>query len=244
MNKTLKICLALFTGICFVVLVVFCVELILQNRGVERAVPQTPAFADVQADDSENNEFGQNEDHEPYEPDPPEDSPPAPAPAPAVLERHEFEMPTGAFKLVMYVDMNNFEYDYFDVADWFTYLGEGATAFLEIHRVLISEEENNPAVSFMADRFEVEAVPDERYFQDETYRYISISDSDLSGIYAIADLDGTIFETWILAIPYTENLGAAITISYRDNTQLSALEAILSTMELLLIDDSDAEPDE
>ena len=238
MNKTLKILIMFFTVVCFAMLVVFCVELVLQNRGVERGVIQAPGNIDDLNDDLQG--YNENDDDEPPDDDPPEDEAPEP-----LLEWHEILMPSGEFVLGMYVDINSFEHDDSEeVVDWFIYLGEGATAFLGIHMVLIPEDSDNYAIDFMENRFEVQGVPYEMYYYDERYRSISISDSELSGVYAIAIDEDVTFKTWILAIPYTDNLGVAITIRYQDDTQRLALEAILNTMELLPYTENENDADE
>ena len=239
MNKTLKILIMFFSVVCLAVLVVFCVELFLQNRGVERGVIQAPA---VTTDDSNDQppDYNDNEEYQPQEEEPPEDIPPEP-----LLEWREIIMPSGEFVLGMYVDINSFEHDDTEeVVDSFIYLGEGATAFLGIHMVRIPEESDNYAIEFMENSFGVQGVPDEMYYYDERYRITFIGDSDLSGVYAIAIEEEVTYETWILAIPYTDNLGVAITIRWQNDTQRIGLEAILNTMELLPISDmNDNDPD-
>ena len=225
MNKTLRILIMFFTVVCLVVLVVFCVELILQNRGVERGVIQAPA--EIEDDPDE-----QPPDYDGDEEEPLEDEIPEP-----LLDRFAIPMPGGEFILGMYVDMDRFGHNSGEILDWFVYMGGGATAFLEIHMVQIPEDSENYAIEFMEGRFDVQGVP------DEDYTHTRISNSGLSGMYALADYEGTRFETWILAIPNTPNFGVAITISYRDYEQLLALEAILDTMELLSGRDADENDD-
>ena len=236
MNKALKILIMFFTVVCFIVLVVFCVELVLQNRGVERGVIQAPAAAD----DYPNDERSDYNDNDEYEPPDEEELPEEEVPEP-LLERFEFEIPNGGFVLRWYVDINRFGHNYGEILEWFVYSDGDATAFLEVHMVQIPEEYENYAVVFMENRFEVQGVP------DEEHTYITIGNSGLSGIYAKATAEEEIrFETWILANPHTPNLGVAITIRYRDYEQFSALEAILDSMQLLPIngmDDNDVDTD-
>ena len=241
MNKALKILIMFFTVVCFIVLVVFCVELILQNRGVERGVMQVPAGIEDDPDEQPP-DYNENDEYDPQEDDPPDDAPPGPH-----LVWYEIIMPSGAFVLGMYVDINSFEHNSGGVRDWFAFTGARGTAFLEVQMVQIPEDSENYAIEFMEIQFDVQGVPYEMYFYDERYRIISISDSELSGIYAIAIEEYATYETWILAIPDTDNLGAAITIRYHDDAQQLALEAILNTMELLPIvdtDDGDVHADE
>ena len=232
MNKTLRILIMFFSAFCFAVLVVFCVQLFLQNRGVERAEMHVPAVIEQNQNDE------QQDNDEEYEPapedDPPPDEPDEPEPN---LQRHEIEMPGREFILSLYADENNFVHSYSEIVDLFTYQGDSA-AFLKIQMVLIPEDSENFAIDFMETQFDVHAVPDGRFFEDERYLYIAISESGLSGIYAIAIIeDEARYETWILAIPYTPNFGVALTIHYRENAQLAALEEILNTLELLPRDD-------
>lgn len=237
MNKVSKILIMFFTVVCFILLVVFCVELILQNRGVERGVMQAPAAIEDDPED-EPPDHNDNDEYEPSEELPPEEEIPEP-----IFDRFDIPMPGEEYVLGMYVDINRFGHNTSGVRDWFVYSG-GGVAFLDIQMIQIPEASENYAVEFLENQFDVQGVPDEGY----TY----MADSGLSGMYAIAivgiaEEEELRYETWILAIPNTPNFGVAITIRYQDFEQYSALNAILDTMELLpLIDisDNDADADE
>jgi len=230
MTKTLKNILMLFTLICAIFLVVFCVELILVNRDNDATVGSAISDArttendetdtELSEDDPENNgeeDFGWEQFNE------------------TIVPREQVTLSTGQRfalpmleeqqTLIIFVDEYNFNYFEEEIGWWFEYTGEG-NASLEITFDLISPP---GGINVLAERV--------------LYGYLDggnstvlgerrIGESELRGVHAVGENEGITHEAWVHSITGSNDEGLALVfiISYQNDEQRAALNEILDTM--------------
>jgi len=230
MNKTVKNLILVFTLICVIVLVVFCIELFVINSGTENntqgsttgsenrpantnrpngATPASPAGSALPSGETDN---GQTE-----------------TPSKPIGRRYELPY-SSTEKLLLYADGELFEHIEMDSGDMFVYADD--------------EEEGNASLEICP-----ASIPDGAEVCAETYldgylegneSFVSgisqIKQSELSGVFVSGVKDGETFEAWIHDIGGgSSGNGIAFVIRYSDNEQKNALYAILDTLELIKV---------
>jgi hypothetical protein len=228
MSNISKNLLLALTLLCVIVLIIFCVELFLINRGTEPG-GQSPAAA-VDPPTEEN------------EPDPTTEDPPggdvngngnqggtgdngpgdgAPRPPPQG-ERHELPI-TEDMKLVVYAREELFDYAENELDWWFIYTGGIAT--LEISFAVISPH----GVAADAETFLNNYTGgDDSVFGGEE----QIKGSSLRGYYVSANVDGEIYEAWIHSLPNSD-FALIFVINFENDQQKEALYEVLGTIDIM-----------
>jgi len=238
-NKTVKNIILVFTILCAVVLIVFSVELILQNRSTEAVDNDDGASSSAGAftgnsggsePDSEgltsqgngeedpNGNAGGDEDERPatgsLRPTPPG-------------SRRERGLP-GDMTLVIYTDnelFNREDPEMDDIYDVFTFRGDG-TAEFQIRLVAISGDIRTYAGNYLAADFEIS----EPKVSSEDY----IGLSSLYGVMASGVRDGLYYELWVhrFTKPEVNDLGLAFVLIYQNSALKDALYDILDSIEI------------
>jgi len=225
-NLTKNLLLAL-TLVCVIALIVFCVQLIVLNRGVEPREHSATISGDSQQGDEEEEPDSETAGDEAPDVDGADgDNEPAqttPRPQPQGT-RHELLVAVDTeTKLIVYAREELFEFVENETNWEFLYSGEG-DASLEIGFMLVSPRGLAADAETYLSNYTDGA---ETKFEGEQ----SIQDSELRGYYLSAQQGGTSYEAWIHALPDSD-LALVFVISYENSQQRDALYEILSTMEM------------
>ena len=225
-NLTKNLLLAL-TLVCVIALIVFFVQLIVLNRGVEPRETGATVSGDSQHEDEK-----EDPDHDAAGEEMPDadggdgDIEPAqltPRPPPQGT-RHELLVAVDTeTKLIIYAREELFEFVENETNWEFLYSGEGDAA-LEIGFMFVSARGLAADAETYLSNYTDGA---ETAFGGEQ----SIQDSELRGYYLSAQHGDTSYEAWIHALPDSD-LALVFVISYVNSQQRDALYEILSTMEL------------
>jgi len=237
-NKTVKSIILVFTILCVIVLLIFSVELIRQNRNTET----TPGDGgpSVSGDPA-----GNGEDHEQEDKDPPssanggddnggnadvvDERPGAGGQRPAPTGTRYEEPVTRNSKLVFYVDNQLFEFFDPELDEGlflFTFRGDGL-AEIHIRFVPVPLDIKAYAGGYLATDFEVrDTVVGE-------VDYIGLT--QLLGVKASGSRDGSNFDVWIHRFTEAgyEDIGLAFVISYQNDAQRDMLYDIINSMEIV-----------
>ena len=224
MNTTVKRIILIFTLLCVVLLVVFCVELLLLNRSVENpeATPPEPPPAEVPPVEPEIPPA------QPEDETPPSDEPPQPPPgdgAEGAGTRYELALVSDV-TLVLYVDDEVFELEDMEQTWIFNYM-DGSAKF-EISPVYLPQGAAVYANSFL-----------DGYLNGEPYNIRGarpIGNSPISGIYATgATEDAETVSAWISAIETVDgdNMGMVVVMTHSDDEGRDAILSALDTMTMI-----------
>jgi len=216
-NITKNLLLAL-TLVCVIVLIVFCIQLIVINRGVEPAGAGSTVSGDSQQEDEDTeedeNEPGDDEDFDPG----PAITTPRPPPQGT---RYELRV-TENSQLIVYAREELFEFTQDELDWWFTYTGGGAAA-LEISFTLISPQ----GAAAHAETFLSNYSGGRSEFGGEE----SIHGSPISGYHVSAQQGSEWYEAWIHTLADSD-LALAFVINYQNEQQRAALYEVLSSLEI------------
>ena len=228
MNNIIKNLLLALTLVCAIAFIVFCVQLIVQNRGVEPINHGLSASEGAQQDgdeDSGDDENGDDTSGDETGDDTSDDDngvlQVTPRPPPKG-ERHELLVAADT-KLIIYVQEELFDFTQGELDWWFTYTG-GGVATLEISFMLVTAQ----GVAADAESFL------NNYTGGSTSEFggeMSIQGSALRGYYVSAILTGESFEAWIHTLPDSD-IALVFVINYKNDRQREALYEILGTMDL------------
>ena len=223
------------TLVCVIVLIVFCIQLIVLNRGVD---PSDSGSAISSG--SQSNEDTEIEDEE--EPDNDgEDGANGTAqftPRPPPQGTRRELMVSMDSLLVIYSRDELFNFEHREIDWWFTYTG-GGDAKLEISYIMITPI----GVSAHAETFLNNYTGGtEAEFTGEE----SIVGSELHGYHVTALSGGLRYEAWIHTL-YESDLALVFVISYENDQQRDALYEMLSTLDMIgigeaLLTGTDAAP--
>ena len=224
MNKTVKNMLLVFTLVCVIVLVVFCIELFVINSVTEKSGESSAAKP-------ENIQVGANRPNDSAPASPAGNALPSGATenaqtqAPSKQTGKRYELPySSTEKLVLYVDEELFEHVEMDSGDMFKYSDEGS-ASLEICPAPIPNGAEACAKTYLDG------------YLDGNESFVSgtsqIKQSALNGVFVSGVKDGETFEAWINET--SDNKGMAFVIRYSGNDEKNALYAILDTLVLIEI---------
>jgi len=227
MSNLLKNILLGFTFVCVIVLLVFCIQLIVLNRGGEPSGPG-PAISGGQQGDENPDREGEGEEDPDGEGEQGTNgnvqSTPRP---PAQGTRHEL-MVTLDSVLVIYARDELFDFEEREIDWWFNYKG-GGNATLEISYILITAQ---GVVAHAESFLNNYTGGTEAFFVGEDL----IVSSEISGYHVTAVHGGGMYEAWIHTLP-SSDLALVFVINYENNQQRDALYEVLSTLDMLIAGD-------
>ena len=231
MNTTLKRIILIFTFLCMILLIVFCVELILLNRKEEEPEPQPPEPPPAEL--------------LPVEPEtPPEQPPEEPATPTGMTEpssggpeteiagtRYELELVSDV-ELILYVDDELFEFEDMEQTWMFNHV-DGSTKF-EVSPVYLPQGAAVYANTFLGE-----------YLEGEPYSVRGtrpIGGSQIEGIYATGSSGEKTVSAWVSAIETVDgdNMGMVVVMTYSDVEGRDAILSALDTMDMITAEE-DAE---
>jgi len=214
------------TLVCVIVLIVFCIQLIVLNRGVDPA-----DSGSVISSGSQDNEDPEGDGEEESNGEDPNGiggtTQVTPRPMPQGTRREL--MVTMESVLVVYSRDELFDFEHREIDWWFTYTG-GGNAKLEISYVMITPI----GVAAHAETFLNNYTGGtEAEFTGEE----SIVGSELRGYHVTALSGGLRYEAWIHTL-FDSDLALVFVISYENDQQRDALYEILSTLDMIGVGDA------
>lgn len=236
MSKTVKNILLVFTLICAIVLIVFCIELFLINRSsdgepgssISNGAPGGNTNGEPgggSPGEGSSAEEDPNAGNQP--PDEPETAPPPPDGV-----RYEL-MISNTNKLILYVKDELFDYVDNETDWWYHYTG-GGNAKLEIGATFVppitsSEEHAAFLISGYADSDDLTIGGEQ-----------TVGGSAIRGYHITANKGGETYELWMhdLSDSGFDSLSIIFIINYSNDTQKNALYEVLDTLEIMQAEDS------
>jgi len=215
-NLTKNLLLAL-SLVCAIVLIVFCIQLIVINRGVEPADSGSVISGGSGQEDGEDGDSDIGGEDVINSEDGITGAPLTPRPLPQGIRREILVTPDSW--LVVYAGEELFTFEEGN-RDWIFTYSAGGEATLEITFILITMQGVEAhAVAFLGDEAE---------FLGET----SIADSLLRGYHVMAHQGTETVEAWIHTLEGSD-LSLVFVINYENNEQKEALYEVLSTLEIV-----------
>jgi len=225
-NLTKNLLLGL-TLVCVIALIVFFVQLIVLNRGVEPREPGATISGDSQQEDEHEDPDSDANGEEIPDPDGDDgDNEPAQITTRPPPQGKRFDLLVAAdtdTRLIIFAREELFEFVENETNWEFLYSGQGDAA-LEIGFMFISPRGLAADAETYLSNYTDGA---ETAFEGEQ----PIGDSELRGYYLSAQHRDTSYEAWIHALPDSD-LALVFVISYQNSQQRDALYEILGTMEL------------
>jgi len=223
MSGITKNLLLVLTFVCVITLVIFCIQLIVINRGVDPLDSGSGITGgSEQGDEGEPGE-GDGDSGE-GEQSGAVDTPPPPRPIPQGT-RHQLHV-SAENNLIVYAREELFDFYEGEIDWWFTYTGEG-TATLEIsHLMLLAQSIETIAETFLNNY----TGSDESNFTGEE----SIQGSLIRGYHVHAHHGTGRYEAWIHRLLGTD-IALVFVIYYENDQQRDALYEVLSTMEFVRV---------
>jgi len=209
------------TLVCAVVLIVFCIQLIVINSGVD-PMDSRPAITGGSGQEGEGDSEENGSDEEGVG-----IAQVTPRPDPQGTRR-ELRV-TAESNLVIYTRDEIFDFEESDMSWWFLYSG-GGIGTLEITHISISPQ----GVAATAEAFlnNYTGGTEADFNGDE-----SIKGSPLRGYHVSARLGGEVYEAWIHML-LGSDLALVFVINYENDQQRDALYEVLSTLDFILVGDS------
>ena len=223
-NITKNLLLAL-SLVCAIALIVFCIQLIVLNRGVEPREPGATISAGTKQGDEEPDPDAQPDGEGPDgENDNGDNNQTQNTPRPPPQgERNELVIP-GDLKLIVYAREELFEYTKNDFNWRFEYLREGEAA-LEINLIVVTLQGlASDADTFLANYTEG-ATP-------ESGNDLSFEGLPLEGYFVTAQRGSVTYEALVHPLPDGE-FALVFVINYQNDQQKEALYEVLSSIDLL-----------
>ena len=206
------------TLVCVVVLIVFCIQLIVLNRGVTPA-EQGSVISGGSQEDTEDSNIDDGEDVDDEEDTNIVDAPVTPRPPPQGTRR-QFRV-SDSNMLIVYARDELFDFEERDFDWWFLYNG-GGIATLEIRHTMIGPQGiEASAIAFLN---QYSGGTDATFNGEE-----AIGGSELRGHHVTARHGNETSEAWI-HILLDNDLALAFVISYENDQQRDALYEVLSTL--------------
>ena len=225
-NLTKNLLLAL-TLVCVIALIVFFVQLIVLNRGVEPREPGATISADSQQEDEQEDPDSEaTGDETPDADETGDDNEPAQITTRPPPQGTQHELLVAAdtdTKLIVYAKDDLFDFVENETNWEFLYSGEGDAA-LEIGFMFVSPRGLAADAETYLSNYTDGAATE---FEGEQ----PIQDSGLRGYHLSAQRGNTSYEAWIHALPDSD-LALVFVISYINSQQRDALYEILSSMEV------------
>jgi len=211
------------TVVCIIAVIVFCIQLIVINSGVDRPQPGTISGSP-----------GQNGDDGDEQPDGDEgnnDSNPGPITTPRPIPqgtRHEIAIADNS-RLIVYARAESFDYEAGDLKWLFNYTG-GGTAGLEIaFTMLTSAHSADTHTEAFLNRYT--GGTGAEFTQEEL-----IHGSTIYGYHASARVENVTYEAWIHNL-VDSDIALAFVIKYENDQQKEALYEVLSSLDLFRVGD-------
>ena len=241
MSPLLKNGIMIFTLLCAILVVVFCVELFLLNRDTDSSPP--PVVADNDPDEAPG---GDNLDETfPWLDDDfnlgdsatggngegdPTDSAVTP---PQGTTRQSFFIFPGVAELVFYVDMELFERSDLGDGIYFSHMSDG-NAGLEITFAFVHPQ---GGISDLAENFLYNYLDGEDANVQGTR---TIGSSQVTGIFVTGENRGETFSAWLRSLSDfdSDSLALVVVINYQTNSQRDAIYSILDTMYINMLTES------
>ena len=226
MSNLLKNILLGFTFVCLIALVVFCIQIIVLNRGVDPITPGSIVSGGIQQGDEDPDATGDgSSDDGNGEGTGGEegmlDMPVTPRPLPQG-ERHSW-LVTENNRLIIYVRDDLFEFEQRDRDWWFLYTG-GGVATLEITFTLV------PLIGIAQ---HIETLLNE-YSGSTRAEFTGeelIQNSELRGFHASVNHGGEMYEIWLHNL-MDSDLSLVFLINYANDHQREALYEALSSLSI------------
>jgi len=224
MSGITKNLLLVLTFVCVIALVVFCIQLIVINRGIDPLDPGSGITGGSGQEGEGEPGDGENGDGEPSGPvatEPPQ------RPIPQGT-RHQLHVSTEN-NLIVYAREELFGFEEDEIDWWFIYTG-GGTASLEIsHLMLLAQGIETIAETFLNNY----TGSDESTFTGEE----PIQGSQIRGYHVHAHHGVGRYEAWLHRLIGTE-IALVFVIYYENDQQRDALYEVLSTMEFERVGES------
>ena len=233
MNKTLKNIIMVFTLLCIIFVIVFCVELFLLNRSSNRSPDPVVSTRDPDEPPDENLlTFDDPAPDDPFGLEDPfndliDDDRTGPAVTPPLTaSRQSFLLSAGIAELVFFVDMELFERT--DLGDglFYSYLGDG-NAGIEITFAFVHPQ---GGISAVADTW-LHNYLDGADSTVEGER--SIGRSPIRGTYVTGvNNNGETYSAWLRSLSdfESDSLALVVVVNYEDTMQSGVIYSILDTM--------------
>jgi len=214
------------TAACIIAVIVFCIQLIVINSGVDRAQPGTVSGGAGQGEESNGDESPGGEDGDGENGSPAPVTTPRPPP-----QGTRFELLiSDNSRLLVYARDENFEYEEGDLKWLFTYIA-GGTASLEIVFTVIPPAQD--AAGYTETYLNrISGGTDAEFTREEV-----IHGSGIYGYHAIARNGGETFEVWIHNFVESD-VAIAFIIRYENDQQKEALYEVLSTLDIIRLGDT------
>jgi len=216
-NITKNLLLGL-TLVCVIVLIVFCIQLIVLNRGVDPAGQGSVISGGSQNEDEDSDlEDGENAEGEDEASAVSAVSTPRPPPQGT---RRQFKV-SESNQLIIYAQDELFDFEERDFDWWFLYTG-GGLATLEIKHTMIGPQGIEAHALAFLNQY---SGSTEAVYAGEG----SIGGSDLRGHHVTAQHGNEFYEAWI-HILLDSDLALAFVICYENDQQKAALYEVLGTL--------------
>ena len=222
MSIITKNLLLALTLVCVIALIVFCIQLIVINRGVEPLNPggSISGGSSQGSGSGSTGEEPSGGDEDPGdEPTPPPVTTPRPPPQGT---RHSIRV-TEENRLIIYIREDRFDYEAGDLDWWFNYNAGGHATLELVFEMIMGQGVGAHAESFL-----------NRYTSSTGAEYTgeeSIQGSDIMGYHVISNLGNETYEAWIHLLEGSD-LALVFVINYENNTQKEALYEALSSMSI------------
>jgi len=204
------------TLVCVVVLIVFCIQLIVLNRGVDPVGTGSVISGGGQDDGNSDTENG---DEDTEDDTPQVNAPSTPRPPPQGT-RHQFRV-SESNMLIVYAREELFDFEERDFDWWFLYTG-GGIATLEIKHTMIGPQGIEAHAEAFLNSY---ASGAEAEYAGEGL----IAGSELRGHHVTTRHGNEIYEAWI-HILLDSDLALVFVICYENDQQKDALYEVLSTL--------------
>jgi len=227
MNNISKNLLLALSVVCVIALIVFCIQLIVLNRGVEPKEQGSvvaggpPQQGNEEPDGNEPADGDANTDGAIDTPDEQQ----TPRQPPQGTRRTI--MVSDNSRLVIYAQEELFDYDIGDIDWWFTYKGEGNAALGISFEFITFQGMAAHAESFLNSY----AGGEEAIFSGEE----AIRGSSLRGYHVTTQRGGETFEAWLYPM-IGSDISLAFVINYSNDQQRDALYEVLSSMDMEIIE--------
>jgi len=227
MNNITKNLLLALTLVCVIALVVFCIQLIVLNRGVEPVGSGATVSGGSQQDDEdpdaeESSDVQDGEDGEGGFGDSLINAMPA-TPRPPPQGMRASIMVAENTHLIVYYREESFDFEIGDLDWWFIYTGAGE-ATLEIAFTQIPQQGAAAHAETFLNNYSGSTTSE--FFGDQ-----SIQGSQINGYHVSARAGGGVYEAWLHLLPNSD-LALAFVIYYENDFQKEALYELLSTLSM------------
>ena len=221
MSNIAKNLLLALTVVCIIALIVFCIQLIVINRGVDPARPGTTTPGGSQQGSGEADPDGDGDEPSGDENGPGEGDPGPIQRPPPQGRRHNLRVTPGSV-LIIYAREELFDFDERELDWWFLYTYGFAT--LEISFTMIGPQ---GAAEHAETFLNAYTGGTEAEFSGEQ----SIAGSELKGYHVIARHGNEVYEAWIHDLADSD-LALVFVINYEGEQERDALYEVLSTLDM------------